>query len=397
MIDTLSHFLIFFSGCMAWTMSIGQLMERDRKIFHYMFSLFLFCLGVFQFYNGMNLSGMLLRYPGIFFSHLPFLAMIGPAIFFCFKSVLDGNFRLRLVDTIHSIPVISVIILLVPVFNLDEESKKIILSTPPTFRSGNTLVLYYSAVIVSVVLIILSYMFIFMKNTLSIFKIGFIVQRQESTLFRLTMALIYSVVIFYISALIVNSVIKNNQAFYHVFLQYMSVIFFLVVLFIYIIAQRDINYFQTVKKQTEKIRYEQSKIRNLDIDNILVQLSALINDEKIFCDEDISLARLSRELEIEPYQLSQIINENFNKNFSAFINAFRIEEAKKILLEDDGRAIVSVSYAVGFNSPTSFYEWFFKLTGSSPARYRKKALQNANLPAGISPAAKKNINKISDS
>ncbi|MBK6609092.1 MAG: hypothetical protein IPG24_27335 [Leptospiraceae bacterium] len=50
--------------------------------------------------------------------------------------------------------------------------------------------------------------------------------------------------------------------------------------------------------------------------------------EKLFCDEDISLNRLSEILNIRADQLSEIINNKFQKNFNQYINDFRIEEAK---------------------------------------------------------------------
>ena len=374
MYDSISGFVIFFSGCMSWTLSMGQLMERNKKIFHYVFSLFLFSLGVFQFYNGMNVTGILVRHTWFSFVHLPFLAMIGPTVFFIFKSVLEADLHLGRRDILHTLPVLLIVLLLVPLFRLDPEIKKTIILIPPGFRSGNSLVSYYTGVIAITAFIILSYMIIYLKNTLSIVKIGFIQKKKVSNLFMSTIVLTFSMVFIYISGLIINNIINDNRVFYHIFLQYMSVVFFIVVLLIHIMAQGEMNYYQTLINHTEKIRYEQSKIRNLDIEQIQAQLVTLMMDEKVYCDEDISLTTLSRELGIESYQLSQIINEKFRKNFSTFINEYRINEAKKILIEDKGRTIISVSYAVGFNSPASFYDWFLKLTGSSPAKYRKSIL-----------------------
>jgi YesN/AraC family two-component response regulator len=127
-----------------------------------------------------------------------------------------------------------------------------------------------------------------------------------------------------------------------------------------------------LRNQAEKNRYEKSKIKNLDLNGILERLKNLMEEKKFFINEDICLNMLARELDIESYQLSQIINENFNKNFNSFINTYRIEEAKKLLLKEGERTIFSISYAVGFNSPAPFYEWFQKLTGVSPSRFRKK-------------------------
>jgi AraC-like DNA-binding protein len=73
--------------------------------------------------------------------------------------------------------------------------------------------------------------------------------------------------------------------------------------------------------------------------------------------------------------LSQILNEKLNRNYSEFINSYRIEEAKKIL--EGPRAaqlkINAVAFDVGFNTQVAFYNAFKKYTGLTPAQYRKQA------------------------
>ena len=122
--------------------------------------------------------------------------------------------------------------------------------------------------------------------------------------------------------------------------------------------------------EIEKGHREVSRTKNLDIDYIMARIKTLLEDEKIFRDEDLSVNSMARELGIEPYQLSIVINDNFNKNFKNLINEYRIMEAKKILLADMKRTITSVAYAVGFNSTTVFYEWFRRHTSVSPKKFR---------------------------
>jgi YesN/AraC family two-component response regulator len=134
--------------------------------------------------------------------------------------------------------------------------------------------------------------------------------------------------------------------------------------------KKNINLFKMLHTQIENRRYEISKIKNLDVGLALSKIKLLMEDKKIFIDENISVNGLAQELFIEPYQLSQIINENYDKNFNYFINEYRIEEAKRMLIEDMKRTITSVAYAVGFNSTTVFYEWFNRITRVSPKKSR---------------------------
>jgi len=54
------------------------------------------------------------------------------------------------------------------------------------------------------------------------------------------------------------------------------------------------------------------------------------------------------------------------------INQYRIKEAKKMLIEESERSVLSIAYAVGFNSKSSFYEAFSRFTGKTPVQYRRE-------------------------
>lgn len=71
--------------------------------------------------------------------------------------------------------------------------------------------------------------------------------------------------------------------------------------------------------------------------------------------------------------LSQAVNSGFNMSFFDFLNSYRIEEAKTILLRCDAmsQSILDVSFAVGFNSNSAFYAAFKKATGQTPAQFRR--------------------------
>ncbi|OJJ15435.1 hypothetical protein BKI52_39155 [marine bacterium AO1-C] len=102
------------------------------------------------------------------------------------------------------------------------------------------------------------------------------------------------------------------------------------------------------------------------------RVKAHLETHKTFTDNDLSLSSLAQNLSLTPHQLSQVINEHAQTNFSGFINAYRIEEAKALLGEIP--RINQVAYEVGFNNKTSFNLAFKKYTGLSPSEYKKKML-----------------------
>lgn len=142
--------------------------------------------------------------------------------------------------------------------------------------------------------------------------------------------------------------------------------------FVYLVTQRHPDYNKLLKSEAMKARYERSRIKGLDIQQIIQRLYEIMEDEKAFADEELSLPDLAKELNISAHQLSEILNEHIQKNFNTFVNEFRVKEAQKLLLEEPDRSILSIGVAVGFNSNTTFCTVFSKMTGMSPKQYRKE-------------------------
>ena len=76
------------------------------------------------------------------------------------------------------------------------------------------------------------------------------------------------------------------------------------------------------------------------------------------------------QMEVQPHHISQVINELEEKHFSDYINTYRIEDAKKMLLASDHK-IIHVAYDTGFNNKASFNNAFKKHTGMSPTQYKE--------------------------
>lgn len=123
----------------------------------------------------------------------------------------------------------------------------------------------------------------------------------------------------------------------------------------------------------KKKKYKESAINPQFAEVCIKRLNYLVENEKIYLDENISLQSLAEKLNIQPYQLSQLLNEKMNQSFSDFINSYRIEEAKKILAGPKGaeKKNTAVAFDVGFNSMTAFYKAFKKFTGMTPNQYKK--------------------------
>jgi AraC-like DNA-binding protein len=119
------------------------------------------------------------------------------------------------------------------------------------------------------------------------------------------------------------------------------------------------------------VKYEKSGLtRELALRD-LERLKHIMRVEKPYLDSELSLPDLSMQLRIPRNRLSQILNEYIGASFNDFINSYRVEEAKRILLANDGSGnILRIAFDAGFNSKTTFYTIFRKATGMTPSEYQ---------------------------
>lgn len=82
----------------------------------------------------------------------------------------------------------------------------------------------------------------------------------------------------------------------------------------------------------------------------------------------ISLNDVAEELEITPSYLSRIFKKVTQKSFSDYVAEVKIEEAKKLLLQDNNR-IYEVSNMLGYDDPYYFSKVFKRITQMTPSEY----------------------------
>lgn len=175
--------------------------------------------------------------------------------------------------------------------------------------------------------------------------------------------------------------VKNENVYYYTFLEIIN-IFLVFYITYYSLKQKEIYpYSKKDKKELKEIitesliPNENSKkiIEDVKLESIKVELLLLMQLEKPFLDCELNLIKLATKLNISSHQLSYTINTGFNENFYQFVNRYRIEEAKIVLMnpEMNHLSLVGIAFEVGFNSKTVFNTTFKKLTGKTPSEFKK--------------------------
>ena len=117
-------------------------------------------------------------------------------------------------------------------------------------------------------------------------------------------------------------------------------------------------------------KYEKSALTAAASERLERKLRAAMEVDHLHRAPNLSLWVLARHVGASPNNVSQVLNERIGKSFFDFINDHRISEATQRLVETD-ETVLTVTYDVGFNSRSSFYSAFKRMTGHTPTSYRK--------------------------
>jgi AraC-like DNA-binding protein len=118
------------------------------------------------------------------------------------------------------------------------------------------------------------------------------------------------------------------------------------------------------------------------------RLQRLLETEKTYLVADLSLPVLAEQAGLSTHELSYVLNEGFGVNFFQFINAYRVEEAKRLLRSPQHQhlSIVGIAFEAGFSSKTTFNTTFKKITGLTPSQFLQQA-RTSNAPQAEPPGS----------
>ncbi|MBB5638954.1 AraC-like DNA-binding protein [Pedobacter cryoconitis] len=123
------------------------------------------------------------------------------------------------------------------------------------------------------------------------------------------------------------------------------------------------------KNQVKKVNEEDAGI-------LLRKLDKIMTEKEFYKNPDLKLSDLSKGVHISSHQLSQFLNDSVGKNFTTYVNEFRVNEACKIISSDNRLTLESIGYEVGFNSKSTFFAAFKKLKSTTPLNYQQNILKS---------------------
>jgi len=142
---------------------------------------------------------------------------------------------------------------------------------------------------------------------------------------------------------------------------------FYVLLFFFLFKKNRETIFQDIPQ-----KYGAKKIEIEEANHLIMQLNTLMKEKELYKDTDVKLQSVANNIHISTHKLSQLLNDNLGKSFNSFINDHRVEEAKRLLRENDQFTLEAIGFESGFSSKSSFYATFKKSIGQTPAEFKKQ-------------------------
>jgi AraC-like DNA-binding protein len=132
-------------------------------------------------------------------------------------------------------------------------------------------------------------------------------------------------------------------------------------------------------------KYEKSTLTPERAERYLTRLLRHMETEKPYVDGELTLPKLAERLSIPAPHLSQTINERLQQNFFDFVNTYRVEEAKRRLLDPAKQhySVLAIAEEVGFNSKSSFNAVFKKHAHMTPSEFRKAGMGGRDEGGGM--------------
>lgn len=114
-----------------------------------------------------------------------------------------------------------------------------------------------------------------------------------------------------------------------------------------------------------------------DDSRLLARLAAEMTRERLYRQDGLTITAVAARLGVPEYRLRRAINQGLGaRNFNAYLNEFRIAEAKSALGDPEQRdvPVLTIALDAGFGSLAPFNRAFRAETGCTPTEFRAKSL-----------------------
>lgn len=126
--------------------------------------------------------------------------------------------------------------------------------------------------------------------------------------------------------------------------------------------------------KAEKEKYKASKVNAEECRRIQNTLEETMRKAKPYRNPDLKIADLATMTGVTSHALSYFFNQYLKKNYYDYINEYRVEEFKRLIVDEQYAkyTLEALAEVCGFSSRASFFRYFKKVAGITPSEYIKQ-------------------------
>ncbi len=317
-------------------------------------------------------AGFIADVPHLFGLFMPFIFLIGPFLFLYILSLTRPGFRFTGVQALHFVPYAACLVLFFALLYVRSADYKLDLIRAMQAGGEPTGFTFYATARVVYILIYLALCLTLLRNHVKSLP------DQFSALERVNLGWLRLLVWAYATGLVAIVILAQldvPDTALHLF----------GTLVILIIGAKGLTQIEIFGRESAPIaapaagpKYKGSSLTAEQGDKAEKLLLAVMENDKPYLEEELSLRSLAEKVGLAPSHLSQVINERLKKNFYDFVNGYRVEEAQRILRDPRRRdqKILGIAFDTGFASKVAFNRVFKKYSGLTPSEYKNRLLGN---------------------
>ena len=127
--------------------------------------------------------------------------------------------------------------------------------------------------------------------------------------------------------------------------------------------------------KAEEVSSRADILSQAEIGHYTASLLQQMTEEHLYLDHTVTLRSLAETIDLHPNKLSWLLNEKVGKNFSTYVNEYRLQAFQRKALDpaNSHLTLLGLAFESGFNSKSVFNEFFKKSTGLTPKTWLKGA------------------------
>lgn len=302
---------------------------------------------------------------------LPLMFIIGPAYYFYIRSLTDKQFKFRWIHLPHFIPLLLAYLNRMSFYTLSGSEKIERLDASLSATQYNVSIAFIIPIALHVMQTLV---YLVLANNI-LKKMRYSSNEQNIRFKKWLQGFTWGFATYWFATFLWMLYLTLANSFFQA-VDYINVL--LTALLVNILAYMAVYHNREFSQYLLALfneKYKKSSLSPEQSKSLLKKIVKVMEDEKPYLDSDLKIIDLANHLSVSTNILSQVLNQETNKNFFEFINEYRIAEAIKRLTDSrfSHISILGIALDSGFSNKNTFNRLFKKHTGLTPTQFIRNA------------------------